>query len=208
MSRTLIVAQATFDRAAPHVGAIFLGMSATLLLGWAILGLGLPGWLAAVIILAVVVGLALIKARFGPAEIRVDKSEGEDMVRVVGRFAGTVIRDKQARPVSGASITDSGDLRIDLADGDEPDSVWLRQPGFKAESLQLLADLINGLFTSSPKELRTRYQEAYRSLKVYNAKNMLLLRFTERPSYMAMTWLVAGATVLFWMAVLPGLIQG
>jgi len=202
------VAQATFDRAAPHIGAIFLGMSATLLVGWAILGLGLPGWLAAVIILAFVVGLALLKARFGPAEIRVDKRADEDAVRVVGRFSGSVIRDKQARPVSGASVTDGGDLRIDLADAGEPGSVWLRQPAFKAESLQLLADLINGLFTSSQHELRERYQGVQRSLKVYDAKNMLLLRLTERPSYMAMTWLVAGATALFWMAVLPGLIQG
>lgn len=208
MDKTLIVAQATFDRAAAHIAAIAAGMSAVLLLGGLILSLGLPGWLAALAILAVLVGLALVKARFGPPEIRVDRPDEGAVPRVAGRLAGAVIGDKQRRPIERAVIADDGDLRLELADDGAPAAVWLRQPSFKADSLALLAALINDMRELPREELRARYRERDRKLKIYDAKNMLLLRFTERPSYMAMTWLVAGVTVLFWLFLLPLLVGG
>lgn len=203
MNKILLVAEATFDRAAPHVGGVFAGMSAALVGGVVILNMGLPPWLTVALIVALLVALALIKARFGPCEMRVETFDDEAGARVAGRFSNATLSNKAARDVEVAVIDDNGDLRIDLADAGEPRSVLLRQPAFKATSLQMLASIINDLRHCSRAEIEERYNRSYNDLKVYNAKNMLLLRHTERPSYMAMMWLVAALTVLFWLALLP-----
>lgn len=203
MGKTLLVAEATFDRAGPHVGGIFLGMSATLVVGFAILRTGLPFWLTGPLLLALLVGLALLKARFGPTEMRVEKFDDEPVARVAGRFANAVVRDKRSRDIDAAVIEDSGDLRIDLADDGEPASLWLRQPSFRGTSLKLLAQAMNDLARMPATEIHEKYNRSYNELKVYNAKSMLLIRLTERPSYMAMMWLIAGLTVLFWMMLAP-----
>lgn len=206
MSKTLLVAEATFDRAAPHIGGIFLGMSVTLIVGVGILRLGLPVWLTVPLLLALLVGVALVKARFGPPEMRVEKLDDDDGVRIAGRFANASIAEKRSRNVARAVIEDDGDLRIDFSDAGEPESVWLRQPSFKAASLRLLAEAIGDLAQCGREDVRRKYRQERGALKIYDAKGLLLFRLTERPSYMAMTWLIAGLTVLFWMLLAPLLI--
>jgi len=203
VDKTLLVAEATFERAGPHVGGVFLGMTVTLVAGFAILGMGLAPWLTIPLLLALLIGLALLKARFGPLEMRVEKFDDEDVARIAGRFSNAVIRDRNSRDVATAVIEDGGDLRIDLADEGEPRSVWLRQPSFRAASLATVAGLINDLHTKPRNDIEREYKAADNGLKVYDARGMLLMRLTEKPSYMAMMWLVAGLTVLFWMALMP-----
>ncbi len=208
VNKILLVAEATFDRAAPHIGGVAAGMSAALVLGVVILNLGLPGWLTVVLIVALLVGLALLKARFGPCEMRVETFDDEAGARIAGRFANATVSDKASRDVDTAVIEANGDLRIDLADEGEPASLYLRQPAFKGVSLSMLADVINDLTHRSRAEMQERYDRSHNELKVYNAKNMFLMRYTERPSYMAMMWLVSAITVLFWLALLPAFMGG
>lgn len=208
MNKTLLVAEATFDRAGPHIGGIFAGMSAALLFGLLILNAGLPAWLTVISVLALLVGLALIKARFGPLEMRVEKFDDEDVARIAGRFANATIRDKHSRDIGAVVAEDNGDLRIDLADEGSPASVWLRQPAFKRRSLELLANIINDLHELPKSEIDKRYNRSYNDLKVYDAKSMLLVRLTEKPSYMAMMWLVSALTVAFWLLLTPLLLGG
>lgn len=208
MNKTLLVAEATFDRALPHVGGIVAGMSTALILGLVIINLGLPGWLTVVLIVALLLALALAKARFGPCEMKVEKFDDEDNALVAGRFANATIPDKRSRDMDRAVIEADGDLRIDLADEGEPRSVWLRQPSFKGASLALLAQVLNDLRELPRAEMHGKYNRSYNDLKVYDTKSMLLVRFTERPNHMAMTWLVSALTVLFWLALLPAFTGG
>ena len=208
VDKTLLVAEATFDRAGPHIGGIAAGMTVALLAGLLILNAGLPGWITVVSIIALLVGLALIKARFGPPEMRVEKFDDEEVARIAGRFANATIRDKYSRDIGEVVIEDNGDLRIDLADAGNPHSVWLRQPAFKRQSLELLANIMRDLQAVPKSELHQRYNRSYNDLKVYDAKNMLLVRLTEKPSYMAMMWLVSALTVGFWLLMAPLIFGG
>lgn len=208
VEKTLLVAEATFDRAGPHIGGIAAGMTVALLLGLLILNAGLPGWITVISIIALLVALALVKARFGPLEMRVEKFDDEQVARIAGRFANATIRDKQSRDIGDVVIEDNGDLRIDLADAGNPNSVWLRQPAFKRQSLELLARIMQDLQEVTKSEIETRYNRSYNDLKVYNARNMLLVRLTEKPSYMAMMWLVSALTVGFWLLMTPLLFGG
>lgn|GEM_PF-5167694 len=208
MNKTLLVAEGTFDRAAPHIAGVAAAMSTALVVGVIILNLGLHAVVTVGLIVALLVGLALLKARFGPCEMRIETFDDEEDLRIAGRFANATIHDKRSRDIAEAVIEDNGDLRIELADEGEPKQVWLRQPVFRKTSLATLAALIRDLKHMTKQDIRAEYDRSYNELKVYDAKNMLLMRLTEKPSYMAMMWLVSALTVLFWLALLPVLFGG
>ncbi|MDN3519345.1 hypothetical protein QWY84_17200 [Aquisalimonas lutea] len=202
MRRTLLIAEGTFHRPVRETLTTVVGLSVTLLLGIAVLRMQLPGWLTLALIAALLVGVAVLKARFGgPREFRIERPTEGDVLRLTGRFDNGEVPVKAPRTLSG--VRREGDtLVLEVNDDGDPAGYRLSSPAFSTASQDRLAALIRELPETGEQTLLERYRRKQDGIRAYDARSLLLVRFTQAPGFMLLTWAVAAATVALWLLVL------
>ncbi|WP_290651453.1 hypothetical protein [Aquisalimonas sp.] len=207
MRRTLLVAEGTLHRPAVNILTTAIGFSITLLVGFGILHLGLPGWLTLALIAALIMTVAVIKARYGgPRGVRLEKPAVGGTLRVTGRFENGEIPTGAPADLVRISRT-AGALVFHVAARDGEAAYQLTPPAFSATALDTLHGLITQMPTLSEADLHQHYKGGRDGIKAYDAKQLLLLRFTEKPGFMPITWAVSGMTLVFWLILLALLLD-
>ena len=207
MRRTLLIAEGTFTRPLLEICTTALGLSVTLLAGFFILNLGLPGWLTAVLIVALLVGVALLKGRYGgPREFRVELPAGEDTPRLTGRFDDGELAVKSPQQLLG--VEQDGDALVfrTLAAKGGQQYFRINRPAFSVAGMATLARLIEELPETPQNALEQRYKDGKDGIRSYPARNLLLLRYAQPPNYMTLTWVTAFVVLIAWILVLGALI--
>lgn len=201
MRRVLLVAEGTLDHPLFNIASIAVGMTVTLGCGFIILNSGLPGPLTFTAIVALLVGVAWLKARLGgQREFRLEKRAGDEPLRLTGRFEEGHTGAGGPRDLVATELGEDG-LCFTVADGRGTERFHLRPPAFDRESLQLLHEAVQELQSLSAAEIQARYERGDRAIRFYDARKLMLLRFHQKPGYMMILWLVAALTVLFWLIV-------
>ena len=201
MRRVLLVAEGTLHRPVVNILATVTGMSVTLFVGISILQLRLPAAVTVLAILLILIIAAVIQARFGgPREFRVEKPAEGGALRVSGRFQNGEIPARHPRELTSTEAVE-GTLVFHVAGESEP--YHLQPPAFKLESTERLHAAITEMASASHQAIQARDAVNDARLKFYDAKQLMLLRFTEKPGYMLVTWLVAGLTVIAWILLTP-----
>ena len=199
MHRTLLVAEGTLHRPVANSLAVVAGSSVTLLLGLAIIRSGLPLWASALGVIALLVAVSVVNARFGgPREFRIEKHADDAPLRVVGRFDNGEIRSAEPAELGETRIED-GRLCLHVTTKAGSRELRLSPPAFSSDSLATLRDAIETLRDTPREELQARHSQSRTGLRVYDAKQLLLLRFTQKPGYMLILWLISAATVMAWL---------
>lgn len=196
MRRILLVAEGTMDKPLLNVTSIVAGVTVTVGVGMTIINLGLSTAVTILLLVTLLVAVALIKGRFGgPREFRVEKPVDGDSLRVTGRFANGEIPVKGARTLRAARM--EGDRMVFATTGPDGDADYhIEAPAFSTDSMRMLCDEIDHLAEASIEDVQRRHASGNGDIRFYDAKQLVLLRFTQKPSYMAILWLVSGATVL------------
>ncbi|MDX1610293.1 MAG: hypothetical protein R3225_09255 [Halofilum sp. (in: g-proteobacteria)] len=200
--RILLVAEGTLDR--PMVNVLWMvgGITITLICGFAIVRSGLPTLPMIAALIALLVAVALVQGRFGgPREFRVEKPLGGGPLLVTGRFNDGEIRAREPLPLEQVVLEDDA-LAFEAREGDRTRRYHLRPPAFRRDSLEQLQRSIANLEDASEGDLHRRFGPGNsHGIKLYDAKSLILLRFTQKPAYTAIMWLTCGATVLGWLLV-------
>ena len=206
MRRTLLVAEGSLHRPVLNILSIAIGFSVTLLLGLLILRMPLSLWMTITAIALVVIAIAWIKGRYGgPREFRVERPVAGGALRLTGRFENGEIPVSKPRDVTHTEH-DADTLTFHVNGSQGPESYHLRPPAFSHESMTTLRGLIDELPTLPESALLDRYAKGRDGIKAYDAKQLLLLRFTQKPGFMLITWAVSGLTLLFWLFVLSAVL--
>lgn len=202
MRWTLLIAEGTFHRPVRETLTTVVGLSVTLLLGMAVLRLQLPGWLTLTLIAALLVAAAVVKARFGgPREFRIERPSDTDVLRLTGRFDNGEIPVKAPRTLS--AVRREGDtLVLEVDDDGNPAGYRLSAPAFSTASQDRLAQLIRELPETGEQTLLERFRRKQHGIRAYDARSLLLVRFTQAPGFMLLTWIIAAATVVVWLLAL------
>lgn len=202
MRRTLLVAEGTLDRPLMDVLTTAAGFSVTLLIGFGILHLGLPGWATIMAIAALLIGVAWIKGRYGaPRSFRIEKPAAGGALRITGRFEnGELPHNTPAELLHAHREGDSLLFLTRLGDGER--TFHVQPPAFSVTSMDALQGLIDEMPEESPETLESRYRKGHNGIKAYDARKLLLLRFTQKPGYVPLTWLIVSITLLFWLVIL------
>lgn len=207
MRRTLIVAEGTFTRPLLEICITAVGLSITLLLGFFIINLGLPGWLTLVLIVALLVGVALLKGRYsGPREFRIELPAEGGKPRITGRFDDGELPVKSPREL--VAVRHDGDIllfRTRWSDGSEK-HFRIARPAFSIKGMETLARLIEEFPETPGDTLEQRYKDGRDGIKAYPARNLLLLRYAQTPNYMTLTWGTAFVVLIAWIFVLGALV--
>ena len=207
MRRTLLVAEGTFTRPLLEIGITALGLSLTLLVGFFIINLGLPGWLTLVLIVMLLVGVALLKGRYsGPREFQVERPTDGQPLRLTGRFDDGELPVKSPQQLLG--VEHDGEALVfhtQTADG-SPHHFRIGRPAFSAAGMDTLASLAAEFPDASLENLEQRYKHGRDGIKAYPARNLLLLRYAQTPSYMTLTWGTAFVVLIAWILVLGALV--
>ena len=207
MRRTLLVAEGTFKRPLLEICITALGMSMTLLVGFFILNLGLPGWLTLVLIVALLVGVALLKGRYsGPREFRIERPGDSQTLQLTGRFDDGELPVKSPQQLLGVVRDDDALVfQTRTADGNLKD-FRIGRPAFSPAGMDTLVSL-TGEFPEVPQEsLEQRYKDGRDGIKAYPARNLLLLRYAQSPNYMTLTWGTAFVVLIVWILVLGAVV--
>ncbi|QIT55637.1 hypothetical protein HC341_10710 [Aquisalimonas sp. 2447] len=207
MRRTLLVAEGTFKRPLLEICITALGMSMTLLVGFFILNLGLPGWLTLVLIVALLVGVALLKGRYsGPREFRIERPADSPTLQLTGRFDDGELPVKSPQQLLGVVHDDDALVfHTRTADGRLKD-FRIGRPAFSRAGMDTLISL-TGEFPDVPQEsLEQRYKDGRDGIKAYPARNLLLLRYAQSPNYMTLTWGTAFVVLIVWILVLGAVV--
>lgn len=202
MRRTLLVAEGTFQRPLVEIATTAIALSVTLSLAVGVFRLGLPGWATALAIAALLIVAAVLKGRYGgPQEFRLERPAGGATLRLTGRFANGEIGAGSPRDV--VAVERDGDaLAFRVADTEAEAVYRLTRPAFSQASMSLLHDLVRELPALTEDDLAQRYASRRAPIRAYNARGLLLLRFSQKPAYMLLTWATAAATVVVWLLVL------
>lgn len=199
MRRTLLIAEGTFHHPVRETLATVLGLSVTLLLGIAVLRVQLPGWLTMALIAALLIAAAVVKARFGgPREFRLERPNDGDVLRLTGRFDNGAIPVKAPRTLSGIR-REGNTLVFEVDDDGDRARYRVSPPAFSTASQDRLAELIRELPETGEQTLLERFRRKQHGIRAYDAKSLLLVRFTQAPGFMLLTWIIAAATVLLWL---------
>lgn len=196
MRRVLLIAQGTLDRPLVNVASIVMSVTVTLGLGIAIINLGLPTGVTIGALAALLVTVAFIKGRFGgPREFRVEKPADGGPLRVSGRFANGEIPAGKPRELASLGMAEGRlTFEADGSAGKEP--FHLAPPAFSEESLAMLHGEIERLADSTVDDILARFRSRPAGIRLYDAKQLVLLRYVQKPSYMAVLWGVSGITML------------
>jgi len=205
--RTLLVAEGTFTRPLLEICITAVGLSATLLVGFFIINLGLPGWLTLALIVALLVGVALLKGRYsGPREFRIERPAGAGALNLTGRFDDGELPLKSSQEL--VSVRHEGDALMFLTrtpDGRQH-RFHIARPAFSTAGMDALAQLVEELPEAPGENLEQRYKEGKDGIKAYPARNLLLLRYAQTPNYMTLTWGTAFVVLIAWVLALGALI--
>ena len=208
MRRTLLVAEGTLDRPLINIATTAAGFSVTLLAGFGILHLGLPGWVTLLAIATLLTGVAWIKGRYGaPRSFRVEKPAAGGALRITGHF------DNGELPHNGPAellhARREGDSLLFLTrHGDGERTFHLQPPAFSPTAMDALQAVMDEMPEATPDALETRYKRGHNGIKAYDARKLLLLRFTQKPGHVPVTLAVVSVTLLFWLAVLAVAVSG
>ncbi len=208
MRRTLLVAEGTFSRPLLNIVTTAGGITLILALGIVILRMPVPGWAQLAGIAALLIATAWVKGRYGGMrEFRVERPVDGSALRLSGRFDNGEIPANAPEPLS--TVERHGDTLVLSAApaGLTPVEYRVSSPAFKPESMDRLATLITELPEIPEETLLGRYRQRTGGLKAFDARGLLLVRFVETPSFMALTWTIAGITVVFWLLFL-GMLGG
>lgn len=201
MSRILLVAEGTFHRPLVNTLAVVAGTSVTLLIGLAIIRSGLPTVITLPMIVALLLAAAYVNARYGgPREFRLEKRPDDEALRLVGRFDNGELGSGAPGLLREARL-ERDTLRLLVERDGQRMEYHLTPPGFGTQGMQALERVIDALGNLSPDELARRYNDAADGIKVYKAKDLLLLRFTQKPGYAMLLWLIAAATMIVWVMI-------
>ncbi|SEO45338.1 hypothetical protein [Aquisalimonas asiatica] len=202
MRRTLLVAEGTLDRPLVNVATTAAGFSVTLLLGFGILHLGLPGWVTLLALAALLIGVAWLKGRYGaPRSFRVEKPAVGGALRITGRFDnGELPHNAPAELLHARREGDS--LLFLTRHADSERTFHIRKPAFSQPAMDALQTLMDEMPEATPDALETRYKKGHNGIKAYDARKLLLLRFTQKPGHVPVTLVIVSVTLLFWLAVL------
>lgn len=196
MRRVLLIAQGTLDRPLVNIASIVVSVTVTLGLGIAIISFGWPIGMTIAALLALLVAVALIKGRFGgPREFHVEKPAEGGSLRVTGRFSNGEIPAGKSREVTRLEIRNDR-LVFGTTSTEGEESFYLETPAFSVESMTLLRDEIEKLGESGVDEILARFRSGVPGIKLYDAKQLVLLRYVQKPSYMAILWTVSGLTMM------------
>lgn len=196
MRRVLLIAQGTLDRPLTNIASIVVSVTVVLGLGIAIINLGWPTGVTIGALVALLVAVALIKGRFGgPREFRVEKPAEGGPLRISGRFSDGEIPAGKPREITRLEVTgDQLVFETETTDGRE--SFHLEMPAFSAESMIMLRNEIEQLQESSVDEVLARFRSGSSGIRLYDAKQLVLLRYVQKPSYMAILWTISGLTMM------------
>lgn len=208
MRRTLLVAEGTLDRPLRNIATTAAGFSITLLVGFGILHLGLPGWVTLAAIIALIVGMAWVKGRYGaPKSFRLEKPSDGGPLRITGHFQdGEIPHDSPAELLEARREGDRLSFRVRT--GSSERTAYITPPAFSTSGMDALSALIATMPDQSPDALQATYKGGHEGIKAYDARKLLLLRFTQKPGYLPITWLVAAITLLLWLGVLSLIVGG
>lgn len=200
--RILLVAEGTLDRPLLNVLWMVGGITITLVCGFAIVRSGLSTLPMTAALIALLVAVAVIQGRFGgPREFRVEKPLGGGPLLLTGRFNDGEIRARGPLPLERVVLEEDA-LAFETRDGERTRRYHLRPPAFRRDSLQRLQQSIAGLEDASEADVRRRFGAGNTSgIKLYDAKSLILLRFSQKPAFTAIMWLTCGSTVLGWLLV-------
>lgn len=199
MRRVLLVAEGTLDHPVANVMSIFAGMSVTLVCGFLIITIGMPGPVTIAAVAALLIAVAWLKARFGGQRtLRVEKPAGDEPLRVAGRFEEGQVGTARPRDLVATELC--GDrLYFEVSTDEGTERFHIRPPAFSRDSLVVLRDAISDLRTLSVQDIPARFSQQDLAIRVHDAKTLILLRYYQKPSYIMIIWLVAALTVLFWL---------
>lgn len=195
MRRVLLIAQGTLDRPLINIASIVASVTVTLGLGIAIISLGWSTGMTIGAIAVLLVAVALIKGRFGgPREFHVEKPAEGGPLRVTGRFSNGEIPAGKPREIVHLEMLDDR-LVFETGPSDDRESFQMETPAFSMESMTMLRDEIERLHESGLDEILDRFRSGVPGIKLYDAKQLVLLRYVQKPSYMAILWTVSGLTM-------------
>lgn len=196
MRRILLIAQGTIDRPVADILSIAASAAITFVAGIAILSMNWPLSVTLTALVALLVLVALAKARFrGPRELRIEKPADGGPLGISGRFTDGEIPVGRTRELASLSL-EGGTLRFTTRDENGDASVRIDQPAFSTESLATLRDTIEAMRDMDENDVLRHFRTGVEGLKLYDAKKLVLLQFTQKPSYMAILWVTSGVTIL------------
>lgn len=198
--RILLVAQGTLDRPLQNILWMVGGISLLLLCGFAIVRSGLPTLPTIVALVCLVVVVAFIQGRFGgPREFRVEKPHGGGPLQLTGRFADGEIRSRDPLPLERVEL-DNGALAFEVRRDQTLTRYHLHPPAFSPTSLEALRKAITDLESASETDIHSLIAVTNETgIKFYDARSLILLRFSQKPAFTTFMWLVCGLTVLGWL---------
>lgn len=196
MRRVLLIGQGTLDRPLINIASIVVSVTVTLGLGIVIINLGWSTGVTIGALVALLVAVAFIKGRFGgPREFRVEKPAEGGPLRITGRFANGEIPTGRPREITRLDMVD-GQLVFETETNEGREPFHLGPPAFSTESLTTLRDEIERLRESGIEDILTRFRSSHAGIRLYDAKQLVLLRYVQKPSYMAVLWAVSGITMV------------
>jgi hypothetical protein len=178
-----------------NIASIVISVAITLGLGIAIISLGWSVGMTMGALVALLIAVALIKGRFGgPREFHVEKPAEGGPLRVTGRFSNGEIPAGKPREIARLEMADDR-LIFETGPPDDRESFQIEVPAFSVESMTMLHDEIERLQESSLDGILDRFRSGVPGIKLYDAKQLVLLRYVQKPSYMAILWIVSGLTM-------------
>lgn len=200
--RILLVAEGTLDRPLMNILWMVGGITLLLLSGFAIVRSGLPALPMIVALVGLVVIVAFIQGRFGgPREFRVEKPHGGGPLQLTGRFADGEIRGRDPLPLERVEL-DNDALAFEVRRDGTVTRYHLHPPAFSSTSLEALRKAITDLESASEGDIHSLMAATNETgIKLYDAKALILLRFSQKPTFTSFMWLVCGLTVLGWLMV-------